>query len=133
MLLLSIIFNVYQANKLRIASRDVYEIDSYFVVSLSKLGGILEDPYSDQPDAIIEHANTARALSQFTSFSKGDKAGLVNSYSGVTAQVMRDYIFLNRKLENKVEVGRLLKELGKNPLDDEKGNQLISLIRESPK
>lgn len=93
MLLLSVIINIYQAYKLKAASRDIEQIDSYFIGELFRLANILEDPHSDQPNAIIEHANRIRSLSQFTSFSKRDKGGLVNSYSGVTATVMRDHIF----------------------------------------
>ncbi|MCR8843437.1 hypothetical protein NQ117_07055 [Paenibacillus sp. SC116] len=123
-LLVSVYFNVVQAEKLKIVAgkNDLLHADFVQAISMISLGINEAQP----PDVVsIEHAYKMYALSEYTSYDKQ----VINQYTRILPGILRDMNYFKKPIRHATEIKEQLRLLANNPVKQEAINELIRLVK----
>jgi|GEM_PF-6700877 len=128
-LLLSIVFNFYQANKLKNYDKRIVYLDHKFSESLLKISESLENNNKNHTTTYAlayQYASFSNALAEYTSYAK--KTDQVHSYSSILVTRLQQALISKKPLKKENEIAQSLKKLSSNPIDPEELNRLSYLL-----
>ncbi|GIP36461.1 hypothetical protein [Paenibacillus sp. J2TS4] len=131
-LILLLLFNVYQLIKCSTSPYDQNSIDQNYKVEIGRISGGIEDvndiDYTGYLLA-IEHASKASALSQLTSYHK--KSPDTTSRVSEINVMLRDLHNNKKAPKNKEELLNLIQKFSSDPTDQKILNEIFVLLQES--